>query len=120
MPGTKDKPMYMGPFEVADLTDSHLIAKTGDKMKKYPIHLTRKYYSRFIEVSIFLVQYPILHFPILTNNNIRIQNLMLHLLWGNEALTRSIPQTVKHQFFKQVETNTSRSLYTFRICADML
>ena len=50
MPGTNKKPKYKGPFQVTNMTDSHLIAKKDEKMMKYPIHLTRKYYPRLDEV----------------------------------------------------------------------
>ena len=51
MPGTKDKPLYMGPFQVTYVTDRHLIIMVSDKAVKYPAHLSRKYYSKEQEVN---------------------------------------------------------------------
>ena len=51
MPGTKNKPIYKGPFVISSITDSHLLTKKGEKVTKYPIHLTRIYFPRVGEVS---------------------------------------------------------------------
>ena len=50
LPGTKDKPIYKGPFEVSSITDSHLVSIVNGKLCRYPIHLSRRYFCRDIEV----------------------------------------------------------------------
>ena len=54
MPGTKDKPIYKGPFQVSSITDSHLVTIVNEKIRRYPIHLSKKYCYRETEVRMLL------------------------------------------------------------------
>ena len=85
--GTKDKPVYKGPFKIARVTESHLISLSNGKERKYPIHLARKYHIRGQNVSnTILSVLSLILFHILLNYRMKIY-LPLHWL----ALHRLVP-----------------------------
>ena len=69
IPGTKDQPKYKGPYEVTKITDSHAYGCEDNnqykKSKKFPLHMTIKYFQR--DTQVFIITILHLHFSFIVS-----------------------------------------------------